>query len=115
MDDLSTALSSLLQNPQTMEQLGAVAKQLGLQLPAQNSQEDPPPQSPQEAPDGLTPERLGALLETIRQGSVSDDTAQFLEALRPLLREEKQEKLDRALRALRLLRTAKLVSQTVEL
>ena len=54
------------------------------------------------------------LLGALRDGGASQSAA-LLEALRPLLRLEKQEKLDRAIRAVRLMGAARTVSKTIEL
>ena len=142
MDDLSSAISGFLAQPGAMEQLEAMAKQLGLSLPQQQEQEGPAPTAQNPAPDaveagnfspdsldlgtlggglggllpdGLTPEKLGRLMQAVQEGNQPDRTTAFLEALRPLLGGGKQDKLERALRAVRLTRTAKAVTKSIEL
>lgn len=109
MDDLGAAISGFLSQPGAMEQLEAAAKQLGLG-PAGGG--EPPPR---EDTEQLSPEKLQKLMQAVSAGSQPDQATALLDALRPMLRPEKQGKLDRAIRALRLMRTARTVTETIEL
>lgn len=119
MDDLSTAISSFLAQPGAMEQVEAMAKQLGLGPGADSAQTAPDAAGVPEAAaglmDGISPEKLQKILKAVQDGAKPDRSTELLEALRPLLHAEKQEKLDRAIRAVRLMHTAKTVSKTIEL
>lgn len=120
MDDLGAAISGFLSQPGAMEQVEAMAKQLGLELPSGVSareSHDAPSETSLSAglPEGLSPEKLQKVLRAVNEGAKPDRATEFLEALKPLLQPEKQEKLDRAIRAVRLMRTAKTVSKTIEL
>ena len=122
MDDLGTAIQSFLSQPGAMEQVEAMAKQLGLGNPEPEASSEETASTAQMEPleaitsglGGLSPESLGKLLGALRDGGASQSAA-LLEALRPLLRLEKQEKLDRAIRAVRLMGAARTVSKTIEL
>ncbi len=110
MDDIGAAVSSFLSKPGAMEQLEAVAKQLGLgEDQRASAQEEQGPESPEDS----APEQIRQLM-TALQSSQTEAPA-LLEALMPLLRPEKGEKLQKAAKALRLMRTAKAVAGTVEL
>lgn len=108
MDDFGAAVSSFLSQPGAMEQMKAMAQQLGLV----SEQEKAPEQN---APDGISPEVLTRILGAVSEAAKPDETTAFLEALRPLLRQEHQGKIDRAIKALQLMRAAKTVSGAVEL
>ena len=108
MDDLGAALQSFLAQPGAMEQMEAMAKQLGLGNAAQPGEQAPLPVLPGDL-GGLSPELMTKLLGALGQSGDSATDGLF-ESLRPLFPEEKREKLDRAARAMRLMRTARAVS-----
>ena len=108
MDDFGAAVSSFLSQPGAMDQMKAMAEQLGLG-PSQTEKQESP------LPEGISPEVLTKILGAVSDAAKPDETTAFLEALRPLLRPEHQEKIDRALRAMHLMRAAKTVSSAVEL
>lgn len=110
MDDLSGAINSFLSQPGAMDQLQSMAKQLGLGGMAE------PSAAPEPAmPDGISPEMLSRLMSAFSEASKQDEVTDFLEALRALLRPERQEKIDRAIRAVHLMRAAKTVTKVVDL
>jgi predicted naringenin-chalcone synthase len=110
MDDLGAQVSDFLSQPGAMEQIEALAKQLGLG-PSET------PKSPEEAAENslISPENLHGLLSALEEASKPDRSTGVLEALRPLLQPERQGKIDRAIRAIRLIRAAKTASATLEL
>ena len=119
MDDLGTAISSFLEKPGAMEQLEAVAAQLGLgpsaagKEPAGASPESGPEQTVETAALGLSPEKLAPLMAAFSaQGASSAETA-LLDALCPFLGTHSREKLDRAKRALGLMRAVRAVAGTI--
>lgn len=107
MDDFGAAVSSFLSQPGAMEQMKAMAEQLGLG-PSQNEKQE------SHLPEGISPEVLTKILGAVSEAAKPDETTAFLEALRPLLRTEHQEKIDKAIRAVQLVRAAKTVSAAVE-
>lgn len=113
MDDLGAAISGFLEQPGAMEQLEAMAKQLGL---SPQSQQAPSEQMPDSSNlPGLSPEKLAPLMEAFGRSNQPTAETALLEALRPFLTAQSQEKLDRAKRALGLMRTARTVAGTIEL
>ena len=111
MDDLGAAVSIFLAQPGAMEQLEAVAKQLGLG----GSSEPPTQKENKPEPWGeISPERLQGLITALQHGTAENATA-LLEAMTPLLGQDKREKLRRAAKALRLMGAAKAVAGTIEL
>lgn len=108
MDDFGATVSSFLSQPGAMEQMKAMASQLGLGAMQQEAEV-------QEQSGGISPEMLTRILGAISEATRPDETTAFLEALRPLLRSEHQEKVDRAIRAVQLIRAARTVSSSVEL
>jgi len=112
MDDIGGAIQSFLSQPGAMEQVEAMAKQLGLSVPGPDA-EGPAPVLPEgNLPD---PQTLQKLMQAAAEGTKPDEATALLTALKPLLRQERQEKLDRAIRAMGMMRTAKLLSKTLEL
>ena len=112
MEDLTGRLSEILNSPEGMEQMKAIAGMLGMSggLPGAA---DPPPAVPAAPSSGS--DMMGGLLKCAPllghlQGD--DETIRFLNALRPLLGEERQKKLDEAIKILRLLRLFPLLKDT---
>ena len=131
MDDLNQQIQQILSDPQSMQQLQAMAASLGLGG-AQNAQQQaaPPPvqpaQPPQSMPDlsgllaslggggapapsigGLSPDMLqtvGKLAPLLSQVNREDDSTRLLRALRPLLGSARQQKLDEAIKILQMMR-----------
>ncbi len=111
MDDLSTAINGFLSKPGAMEQLSAMAQQLGLPFSGetgkvQDKSADLPDTQATQLPSGISPELMKGLMTVLQETSQPDDTAVFLQALRPLLSRPRQEKLDQALGMLRFMRAA---------
>lgn len=119
MDDLTGKLNQVLSDPAAMEQVGALAKMLGLQQEA--SPPKPIPPQPQNnsfgnlagllgglgGGNGMDPamlqtvSRLMPLLQSMQQ---EDDSTRLLHSLRPLLGPERQRRLDEVSKLLRLFR-----------
>ena len=125
MDDLSSAINGFLSQPGAMDQIKAMAQSLGLgdlDLPGSGpapvaSSEAPAVQTSAPAQDTeppIDPKKLQLLMKAMGDSS-SDPSARLLEALAPLLQENKREKLDRAVRALKLMGAARAVTKTIDL
>ena len=105
MDELQQRIESVLNDPQQMKELLALARSLGAELPEefQESAAQPETESPQEPMKGLgtlMSKPLGALLQSA--GKLEQKQEALLNALRPFLKPNRREKLDRAIRAARL-------------
>lgn len=139
MDDLTGKLNEILQNPQAMEQVSALAGMLG--LGGDHGPSDPPsapaapvpsaPANPLGALGGLG--NLGGLgsllgggasggnaellqavtkiLPILNHFQQEDDNTLFLRALRPLLGEERRKKLDESIRIMQMLRLLPLLKK----
>ena len=108
MGEFDEKLSSILSDPNAMNQIMALAQNLG----GPSKKEAPPPSSPgTDSMDpasllsSLDPQMLQTGMELLRQFSAQDDekTALLL-ALRPFLKEERYAKVDRAVQIARLSR-----------
>lgn len=99
MDNMEEKLGSILGNPEMMQQIMAMAQNLGVSSPQQ-----PPP--PQEQPEPTLPNiDLGTIQKlTSIMGSTNIDREQraLLSALAPYLSAERIRKLENAMRASRL-------------
>lgn len=113
MDDLGAAISGFLEQPGAMEQLEAVAKQLGLGPGAGEPETEAPEAVETAAFSGLSPEKLGPLLSALGTSGQPTPETKLLEALRPFLSHD--EKVDRAKRALGLMHALRTAAGTIEL
>lgn len=112
---LEQAVGALLQDPQQMQQIFALAQSLGFSPPPSSSpQPSPPPPPPpvapgpaQKAPDEKPGERQDALSALLQKaGKLDRRQENLLNALKPFLKPERREKIDRAMQAARLSRLA---------
>ena len=99
MEDLESAISQILGDPESMSQILSLAKSFGVTSPGpQQEQQDAPQQMKQSVESALP-----AMAELIRQaGSVDPREVQLLNALKPYCSEDRCRRIDRALRAARL-------------
>lgn len=101
MDDLMGRLQDVLNDPESMKQIGELAKMLS----AGESAPEPGPPAAPAAPAGEALPDMGSLIRLgqVMQSAARDDpNIRLLTALRPLLREETRPKLDRVIRLYRL-------------
>lgn len=102
MEDMDSRLNALLSDPEAMGRIMALAQQLS----SESTTSSPPPCSPPSPPpaqqedDGFDPMvllKFLPLLQELRQDH-SSQTMQFLSALRPYLKPERQPKVERAVK-----------------
>ena len=101
MEDMDSRLNALLSDPEAMGRIMALAQQLSGESAASSPPPcSPPPPPPQQEEDGFDPMMLLKflpLLQELRQDN-SSQTMQFLSALRPYLKPERQPKVERAVK-----------------
>lgn len=97
MDQMEEKLGAILNNPQLMQQIMAMAQSLGQQTP---QKEAPPPQP------AMDPKLLGQLSQIARQSNTSNEEQALLQALGPYLQSDRIRKLERAMRAAKMARFA---------
>lgn len=102
MDEMEEKLNSVLNNPQMMQQIMAMAQSMGAQSQAKS---DPPQQKNEGFPD-IDIGMLQKLSGFARQGSIDKDQQTLLKALGPYLSRERIHKLEKAMRAARIARIA---------
>lgn len=121
MSDLSAAIGSILNDPQSMAQLQNVMKSLGMEPNAAPAAPNPQPAVP--AAPAAEPlagslanaDSLGMLMRIaplLSAAGQEDDGARLLAALRPLLGEARRKRLDDAQRILKMLRLLPLLKQS---
>ena len=93
MDDMEEKLSSILGNPQMMQQIMALAQSMGSQSPPP----EPPPK--QEGPD---PARMQKMMTAFQSSAVDPHQQALLTALAPYLTRDRISRLERAMRAAKL-------------
>ena len=107
------AIGAMLQDPEQMQKIFALAQSLGFSPPAAQQAPPPPPEPPvsppptpkQEAsPPDDRQQALGELLQ--KAGTLDRRQENLLNALKPFLKPERREKIDRAMQAARISRLA---------
>ena len=101
MDDLTEKLSSILNDPQAMKEVAALASQLGMDMPGVHTEQPAPVVSAPKRDEASVLSGLIPMLGALKQ---DDDTVRLLEAMRPFLSEERQQKLDKAKRLIRVMK-----------
>ena len=96
---LEQAIGAVLQDPQQLQKIFALAQSLGLSPPEAPAAPPPPEQAPEDR---------GSALRTLLQQAGKLDRRQenLLNALKPFLKPERREKVDRAMQAARISRLA---------
>lgn len=109
MGDFEEKLDSILNNPQAMSQIMALAQSLG-GASASSAPEPPPPPPP--SPDlgfQLDPQLLSNIVSLLGQYNSNDDQrVALLNALRPFVKEQRYAKLDKAIQIAKLSRMARM-------
>ena len=96
MDDLSEKLCGILNDPDAMRDIAALASQLGVEAPSVHKE-------PEKKPDD-TASKLLSLAPMLGSLKQDDDTTRLLDAMRPFLSQERQEKLDKAKRLIKVMK-----------
>ena len=100
MEDMDSKLNALLNDPDAMSRIMALAQQLSGGSAPPPPPPEPDPQ-PQEEPTGdfdpMMLLKFLPLLQELRQDN-SSETMQFLSSLRPYLKPERQPKVERAVK-----------------
>ena len=115
MSDFEDKLNTLLNDPASMAQIMQLAQTLSGEGGREKAYE--PPQSTPGGEDGdMDAQMLQHFMPILRemQNANSSDAAQFLRALRPYLRAEKQEKVEKAVQIARLIRIGKTFFRSLE-
>lgn len=100
MEDMDSRLNALLSDPEAMGRIMALAQQLSGESAASSPPPCSPPPQQQQEDDGFDPMMLLKflpLLQELRQDN-SSQSMQFLTALRPYLKPERQPKVERAVK-----------------
>lgn len=107
------AIGAMLQDPEQMQKIFALAQSLGFSPSAAQQAPPPPPEPPVSPPpaprqDAVPPDArqqaLGELLQ--KAGTLDRRQENLLNALKPFLKPERREKIDRAMQAARISRLA---------
>ena len=119
MEDLAGKLNSILNSPEGMKLVQELAGMLGLHP---QSGASPPPAAPAPAAApvpaplaGVSPDMVNAMMRMAPLFSAlqqEDDTTRLLQALRPLLSEERRRKVDRAIQMVRMLRLLPMLQES---
>ena len=100
MSEMEDKLSTVLSNPQLMQQIMSMAQSLGQSSP--QPRESPPPQEPPQV-DMAMIQKLSGLAG---QSGIDPNQKALLQALHPYLSSNRVEKLEKAMRAAKMARLA---------
>ena len=115
MEEMEQKLGAILNNPQMMQQIMAMAQSLGQSAPASTN---PEPQSPPQLPQAQPQQSAGNLLPDIdlgtiqklsnfaRNSGIDKEQQALLHALRPYLSRDRVNKLEKAMRAAKMAKFA---------
>ncbi len=95
MEDIASKITEMLQNPESVGQIKAMAES----LLKGNEQETPPP-----ADSGLGDIDIGSMMKvaSLLKNSACDNRSNLLLALKPHLSDERQPRVDKAIKILKL-------------
>lgn len=100
MDEMEQKLGTILNNPQMMQQIMAMAQALGQSEP---KQEEPKPEPPKQLvpaiPSGMDAAMMQRIFNIARQSGIDKNQQNLLKALNPYLSRERISKLEKAMRA----------------
>lgn len=102
MDDLNAKLSGILNDPAAMQEIAALASQLGVSAPGVHKTPEAPPAPRDDSAAALS--MMSSMMPLLGSMRADDDTTRLLDAIRPFLSEERREKLDKAKKLIRIMR-----------
>lgn len=105
MDDMQNQMNAILNDPQMMQKIMAMAQSLNSPQSQPESQPAPPPDPPPDFPD-IDLSMLQKLSGFIGQSNVDTNQRSLLKALSPYLSKERISKLERAMRAAKMANVA---------
>ena len=120
MEDLSTKLTQLLNDPEGMKQLQSMAQGLmgegGLDLSALMPQQQEKPVIPDIGGlmGDISPDQMGMMMKLMSafNSTKEDDRTRLLMALRPHLTDKRQQRVDQAVKLLKLASILPLISES---
>lgn len=102
MSEMEEKLGAILNNPQMMQQIMAMAQAMGSTQPKKEEERKPEPSPAPAAVPNLDPRLLQSLAGMSQQGNVDKNQQALLRALSPYLSRDRVSKLERAMRAARM-------------
>ncbi len=101
MSEMEEKLNSILNDPQMMSQIAAMAQSLGQSAPPNQEQKGPPQgqQAPPPPPAGMDLASIQKLAGIAQQSGIDRNQQALLRALNPYLSRDRIQKLERAMRA----------------
>ncbi len=119
MDDLTNKLTSILNDPEGMEQIKALAGNIlgdsGIDLSSIMPQNKKPEASEFNGIfESISPEQIGTVMKVMQafNKSADDDRTKLLLALRPHLSDRRRDKLDKAVKLLKLVSVMPAISES---
>lgn len=111
MEDLASKISEILSDEQSLKQISELASMLGISGEAEAVPSTLPIPTPKdELPFDLI--SMIGLISKFKESSQNDENINFLCALKPLLKSEKQERIDKAIKLIRLINLWPLIKES---
>lgn len=104
MDDLQTRMGAILNDPEMMKKISAMAQSLSASQ--ESSPQPPPPQQAAPVMPNIDPGMLQKLAGFAGQTGIDNNQKTLLQALNPYLSSDRISKLERAMRAASMARMA---------
>lgn len=99
MDDMQNQMNAILNNPQMMQQIMAMASAMNQQQPQKQAPETQKQDSPAFSMPDIDPSMIQRLSGLAGQSNIDGNQRTLLKALSPYLSRERISKLERAMRA----------------
>ena len=100
MDNMQNGINSILENPEMMQKIMAMAQSLTQSQPQQaDPQPSRPPVKPQQLMPGVDPGTLQRVFSVAQQTNIDKNQQSLLRSLGPYLARERLMKLEKAMRA----------------
>lgn len=111
MAQLEEKLGAILNNPQAMSQILSLAQSLGGAPEGEPTEESAPPETPPQSPaPELDPKVMEVGMRALAAWQEPGDSrSALLQALRPLMKEERRSKVDKAIQITRLSKVVRVV------
>lgn len=111
MEDLASKISEILSDEQSLKQISELASMLGISGEAEAVPSALPIPTPKdELPFDLI--SMMGLISKFKESSQNDENINFLCALKPLLKSERQERIDKAIKLIRLINLWPLIKES---
>lgn len=116
MDDITSKITELLNDPEGMQRISSLASSI---MQADDKEEKPPNKQKNDSSFGdnlpIDPAQMGNIMKmmsVLKQQDTNDDNAKLLIALKPHLSEERRKKVDKAVSLLKVVKLLPILKES---